>query len=89
MGEEKKKNRKLIISILLLIGVIATSTLAWFIWSSRDNANMKVTVGDLADITIKGGNIINITDLSPTFYYDENSYTSLNFYYFYCLEELL
>ncbi len=75
MGEEKKKNRKLIISILLLIGVIATSTLAWFIWSSRDNANMKVTVGDLADITIKGGNIINITDLSPTFYYDENSYT--------------
>ena len=75
MSEEKKKNRKLIISILLLIGVIATTTLAWFIWSSRDNANMKVTVGDLADITIKGGNIIDITDLSPTFYYDENSYT--------------
>ena len=35
------------------VGIIGTGTLAWIVWSSKDNTKMNVTIGDLADVSFK------------------------------------
>ena len=68
---KSKVNKKILISILLLLAVLASSTLAWFVWSSQNNTNMIITIGNLAEVTFVEGNNINITNLAPTFNYNE------------------
>ena len=75
MEENKMSKGKEIRAILLLTMVIGTGTLAWIVWSSKDNTNMNVTIGDLADVSFKTGNDINISNLSPSFYYDDGALT--------------
>ena len=60
MEENKISKGKEILVILLLTMVIGTGTLAWIVWSSNDNTKMNVTIGDLADVSFKTGNDINI-----------------------------
>ena len=73
MEESKMSKGKEILAILLLTLVIGTGTLAWIVWSSKDNTKMNVTIGDLADVSFKTGNDINISNLSPSFYYDDGA----------------
>ena len=78
MEENKMSRGKEILAILLLTMVIGTGTLAWIVWSSKDNTKMNVTIGDLADVSFKSGNDINISNLSPSFYYDDGALTEFS-----------
>ena len=78
MEESKMSKGKEILAILLLTLVIGTGTLAWIVWSSKDNTKMNVTIGDLADVSFKTGNDININNLSPSFYYDDGALTEFS-----------
>ena len=78
MEENKMSRGKEILAILLLTMVIGTGTLAWIVWSSKDNTKMNVTIGDLADVSFKTGNDINISNLSPSFYYDDGALTEFS-----------
>ena len=78
MEENKMSKGKEILAILLLTMVIGTGTLAWIVWSSKDNTKMNVTIGDLADVSFKSGNDINISNLSPSFYYDDGALTEFS-----------
>ena len=78
MEENKMSKGKEILAILLLTMVIGTGTLAWIVWSSKDNTKMNVTIGDLADVSFKTGNDINISNLSPSFYYDDGALTEFS-----------
>ena len=78
MEENKMNKGKEILAILLLTLVIGTGTLAWIVWSSKDNTKMNVTIGDLADVSFKSGNDINISNLSPSFYYDDGALTEFS-----------
>ena len=78
MEENKMSKGKEILAILLLTLVIGTGTLAWIVWSSKDNTKMNVTIGDLADVSFKTGNDINISNLSPSFYYDDGALTEFS-----------
>ena len=78
MEENKISKGKEILAILLLTMVIGTGTIAWIVWSSKDNTKMNVTIGDLADVSFKSGNDINISNLSPSFYYDDGALTEFS-----------
>ena len=78
MEKNKISKGKEILAILLLTMVIGTGTLAWIVWSSKDNTKMNVTIGDLADVSFKTGNDINISNLSPSFYYDDGALTEFS-----------
>ena len=78
MEENKMSKGKEILAILLLTLVIGTGTLAWIVWSSKDNTKMNVTIGDLADVSFKTGNDIDISNLSPSFYYDDGALTEFS-----------
>ena len=78
MEENKMSKGKEILAILLLTMVIGTGTLAWIVWSSKDNTKMNVTIGDLADVSFKSGNDIDISNLSPSFYYDDGALTEFS-----------
>ena len=78
MEENKISKGKEIFAILLLTMVIGTGTLAWIVWSSKDNTKMNITIGDLADVSFKTGNDINISNLSPSFYYDDGALTEFS-----------
>ena len=78
MEKNKMSKGKEILAILLLTLVIGTGTLAWIVWSSKDNTKMNVTIGDLADVSFKSGNDINISNLSPSFYYDDGALTEFS-----------
>ena len=78
MEENKISKKKEILAILLLTMVIGTGTLAWIVWSSKDNTKMNITIGDLADVSFKTGNDINISNLSPSFYYDDGALTEFS-----------
>ena len=78
MEESKISKGKELLAILLLTLVIGTGTLAWIVWSSKDNTKMNVTIGDLADVSFKSGNDINISNLSPSFYYDDGALTEFS-----------
>ena len=78
MEENKMSKGKEILAILLITLVIGTGTLAWIVWSSKDNTKMNVTIGDLADVSFKSGNDINISNLSPSFYYDDGALTEFS-----------
>ena len=78
MEENKISKGKEILAILLLTMVIGTGTIAWIVWSSKDNTKMNVTIGDLADVSFKTGNDINISNLSPSFYYDDGALTEFS-----------
>ena len=70
--------RKLILSLVLLTSVVLLGTFAWYVWSSKDNTSMNVTIGDLADVSFKTGNDINVTNLSPSFNYDDGALTEFS-----------
>ncbi len=70
--------RKLILSLVLLTSVVLLGTFAWYVWSSKENTSMNVTIGELADVTFKTGTDINITNLSPSFNYDDGALTEFS-----------
>ena len=75
MKKSRISKKQVIITILLLIIVMVTGTFAWIVWSSKDNTKMNVTIGELADVSFKTGSDINISNLFPSFNYDDGALT--------------
>ena len=67
---KKKRNLIIAISLSLIIMIIGT-TYAYFSWQSTNNPLVDITVEDIADVIIKGGNDINITNIGPVLDYND------------------
>ena len=61
--------------ITLILITIITGTYAWFTWSSEENTNLTMTIGNLADATFISGNDIT-TGLTPVFNYTAGESTT-------------
>ena len=69
----------IIMLFILLIGlIILTGTYAWFTWSSTDNTNLKMSIGEIADVIFKGGPEINTDQLTPVFNYTDGEKISFS-----------
>ena len=71
---KKKRNLIIAISLSLIIMIIGT-TYAYFSWQSTNNPLVDITVEDIADVIIKGGNDINITNIGPVLDYNDGEIT--------------
>lgn len=82
MKESIKKgvNNKFFILILLVVLIVfiaITGTYAWFTWSSKENTDLTMTIGELADVMISGGGNINVENMGPVFNYEDGAHTSI------------
>ena len=72
------KSRAFIITLSLtfIAFIIAGVTYAWFTWTSTDNTNITMQIGEYTTVTYTGGNAINITDLAPVYNYTDGESTT-------------
>ncbi len=76
---EKIMDSKIFLTFLIILLIslsIGAGTYAWFTWTSTDNPTVTLTIGRMADVIFDSGPDINITNLSPVFYYDEGVSTT-------------
>ncbi len=72
------KSRAFIIALaltfifLIIIGV----TYAWFTWTSTDNTNITMQIGEYTTVTYTGGNAINVNNLAPVYNYTDGESTT-------------
>lgn len=67
----------LIVLIILIIFIAIAGTYAWFTWSSKENTDLTMTIGGLADVTISSGGNINVENMGPVFSYEDGAHTSI------------
>ncbi len=74
------KSRSFVITLLLVFIalIIAGVTYAWFTWSSTDNTNMTMQIGEYTTVTFSGGNAINVNNLAPVYNYTDGESTSFS-----------
>ena len=72
----KSKAFVITLSLLFIALVIAGVTYAWFTWSSTDNTNITMQVGEYTTVTYVGGNQINVNNLAPVFNYTDGESTT-------------
>ena len=58
------ENKKMVIILLivLILVVVSIGTYAWFIWLSKDNTELTLTIGELADVSFNTGDDINVSN---------------------------
>jgi len=61
----------IIISILLVIGL---GTYALLLWTSKNNTNLAMRIGDIADVVFPDGVDINVSNISPVLDYEKDGY---------------
>ena len=72
------KSRAFIITLtitfifLILVGV----TYAWYTWTSTDNTNITMQIGETTVVTYVGGNAINVNNLTPVYSYTNEPSTT-------------
>ena len=72
------KSRTFIITLtitfifLILVGV----TYAWYTWTSTDNTNITMQIGETTVVTYVGGNAINVNNLTPVYSYTNEPSTT-------------
>ncbi len=73
----KDKNKRTIFLTLIFsfILILIGTTYAYFSWQSTNNPLVDITVEDIADVIIKGGNDINITNIGPVLDYNDGEIT--------------
>ena len=76
-----KKNNTIILGLILsIIAVASITTYAWFTWSSPDDTNLILTIGDLADVKFDEGNDINVANIGPVLnYLNDGEITTFSF----------
>ena len=74
------KSRSFVITLFLVFIalIIAGVTYAWFTWSSTDNTNMTMQIGEYTTVTFSGGNAINVNNLAPVYNYTDGESTSFS-----------
>ena len=65
------ENKKMVIILLivLILVVVSIGTYAWFIWLSKDNTELTLTIGELADVSFNTGDDINVSNIGPVLNY--------------------
>ncbi len=56
--------------------IIAGITYAWFTWSSTDNTNITMQIGEYTVVTFTEGNDINVNNLAPVYNYIDGESTT-------------
>ena len=76
-----KKNNTIILGLILsIIAVASITTYAWFTWSSPNDTNLILTIGDLADVKFDEGNDINVENIGPVLnYLNDGEITTFSF----------
>ncbi len=76
-----KKNNTIILGLILsIIAVASITTYAWFTWSSPNDTNLILTIGDLADVKFDKGNDINVENIGPVLnYLNDGEITTFSF----------
>ena len=74
------KSRVFIITITLtfIVLIIAGVTYAWFTWTSTDNTNITMQIGESTIVTFTGGNAINVNNLTPVYSYTNEPSTTFS-----------
>ena len=74
------KSRTFIITLTLtfIVLIIAGVTYAWFTWSSTDNTNITMQIGEYTTVTYTGGNAINVNNLTPVYNYTDGESTTFS-----------
>ena len=76
-----KKNNTIILGLILsIIAVASITTYAWFTWSSPNDTNLILTIGELADVKFEEGNDINVENIGPVLnYLNDGEITTFSF----------
>ena len=76
-----KKNNTIILGLILsIIAVASITTYAWFTWSSPNDTNLILTIGELADVKFDEGNDINVENIGPVLnYLNDGEITTFSF----------
>ena len=74
------KSRVFIITLTLtfIALIIAGVTYAWFTWTSTDNTNITMQIGESTIVTFTGGNAINVNNLTPVYSYTNEPSTTFS-----------
>ena len=76
--KDKKKIFKVLGLIISIVLVITLGTYAWLTWSSTDNTELTMTIGELAEIKFITGNDITTTNLAPVLDYNDGKSTTFS-----------
>jgi len=75
-----KKNSLILTLIISIIGISALATYAWFTWNSKENTELTLTIGELADVTFDKGDDINVDNIGPVLnYLNDGEITTFSF----------
>lgn len=61
-----------VISILVMLMIIVVGTYALTVWTSKENTELTIRIGDIEGLTCLKENDINVTDIGPVFDYEED-----------------
>ena len=76
---EKKKIITLTTLVICIILIVAFATYAWFVWYSKDNTELTMTVGNLAEVKFDTGNDISEDNMGPVLnYLSDGEMTTFN-----------
>ena len=66
------KKLKIIVLIISIILIASLATFAWFIWNSKENTELTMTIGNLAEVTFTTGNDISEDNMGPVLDYQKD-----------------
>ena len=67
-----KKNTLVLFIILIMIVVVGVGSYALLLWSSPNNTELTLKIGELAGVYFDTGNNINVSNLGPIFDYNKD-----------------
>ena len=75
-----KKNGLILTLVISIICISAIATYAWFTWSSPNNTELTLTIGELADVKFDTGDDINVNNIGPVLnYLNDGEMTTFSF----------
>ena len=72
VNNSSNKKSLIIILIISIIIISLIGTYAWFTWTSKENTELTLTIGELADVSFSTGNDINVDNIGPVLDYTKN-----------------
>ena len=79
MKEKIIENKQIIMLVLSILLIIIGATYAWFTWVSKDNTNLNLTIGEIAEIVYTNGDTISATNIGPVLDINDGEATSFSF----------
>lgn len=79
MKEKIIENKQIIMLVLSILLIIIGATYAWFTWVSKDNTNLNLTIGEIAEVVYTSGDTISATNIGPVLDINDGEATSFSF----------